>query len=356
MATPTFDKPLVPHAEVLIDGSALPANAQAHVASITAALDTDLIGMFALELTGSDDQQAAVPWVDDALFSIGNGVEIKLGYVDNVETVMVGEIVALEPVFAFDRLPSVTVRGFDRRHRLARGRRTRTFVQQKDSDIAAQIAGEAGLTAQATDSAVVHDYVLQANQSDLEFLQERARRIHFEVVVEDQTFYFRPIANDAAETLTLTMESDLLEFRPRLSALRQVTEVTVRGWDPKQKTALVGSAKAGDEVSVMAGQSSGPAASDSAFGAAPGLVGDRPVATQAEADQLAKGRFNTAALGYVTGEATCLGRTDVHPGSVIKLDGIGQRFSGVYYVAGVKHHYTAQRGYLTDLSLRRNAA
>ena len=39
--------------------------------------------------------------------------------------------------------------------------------------------------------------------------------------------------------------------------MRQVSEVTVRGWNPKEKKAIVGQAKSGDEVSKMGGQATG---------------------------------------------------------------------------------------------------
>src|SRR5262249_14720041 len=216
----------------------------------------------------------------------GMGVEFRWGYGEDVERWMSGEITALEPEFVFNRLPSLMARGYDRRHRLQRGRKTRTFVQQKDSDIASQIAGEAGLTAQAEDSGTVHDYVLQANQTDLEFLRERAGRIQYEVALEDKTLLFRPVANAQSEVLTLTMDDDLLEFYPRLSSAGQVSEVMVRSWSPKDKKELFGQAKAGDEVSTMGGQESGAAIVEGAFSSAVELLSASPVASQAEADQL----------------------------------------------------------------------
>jgi phage protein D len=310
--------------------------------------------MFAVELTGSDDQNQAISWVDDPLFAVGNAVEVKMGYVDDVATVFRGEIVALEPAFALDRLPSLTVRGYDRRHRLVRGRKTRTFLQQKNSDIAAHVASDAGLTGKVEDSGVVHDYVLQANQTDMEFLQERARRIHYEVVVEDKSLLFRSVGNGATEVVTLMMNEDLLEFLPRLSAMRQLSEVTLHGWDPKAKKGIVGTAKSGDETAVMGGQS-GAALVQAAFASAAGLIADRPVATQAEADQMVKARFNGAVLDLVRAEATSLGRTDVQAGDVIKIDGVGTRFGGRYYVTAVAHRYSPERGYHTQFALQRNA-
>lgn len=355
MAVARRDRPLVPSVAVLVNGTPLSPDATAHLRAVTVEADVGLPSMFAVELAGSDDENAPLPWIDDALFAIGNGVEVKMGYQDDLDRLIAGEIVGLEPAFAHDRLPTLTVRGYDRRHRLQRGRKTRTFVQQKDSDIVSQIAGEAGLTAQVQDSQVVHDYVLQANQSDMDFLHERARRIQYEVVVDDKTLAFRPVANDASETVTLALDADLLEFHPRLSSLRQLGEVTVRGWSLKDKKGITGTAKTGDEVSTMGGQQSGPALSGT-FDGASVAIGDRPILTQAEADQLAKARFNNVALALITGELTCLGRTDVRPGNVVKIAGAGNRFSGQYYVTAATHRYSPRDGYFTRFTVCRNAS
>ncbi len=354
VAQPT--NPLVSDFDILINGSPLSVEAESHVIGVTVDQDVTLPSMFTLELTGSASRESEVSWIDDPdLFAVGNGVEVRMGYADDLATLMIGETTGLEPEFTCYRPPSLIVRGYDRRHRLQRGCKTRSFTQQKDSDIAAQIASEARLTAQVEDSQVVHDYVLQPNQTDLEFLQERARQIQYEVVVEDKTLYFRPVANAESEILTLTLERDLLEFYPRLSSVSQISEVTVRGWNPKDKEAVVGQARTGDEVSKMGGQNSGAALGETAFGAAVGRVIDHPVMTQAEADQLAKAHFNQATLGLISGEGVCWGRTDLRPGKVIKIDGVGQRFSGQYYVTSVSHRYTAERGYYSHFTVRRNA-
>lgn len=349
------ESPLVPNFEIIINGSPLPVEARLHIISLTVDQDVDLPGMFTLELTDSDSQNEETTWInDEELFAIGNVVEVKLGYADDLETLIIGEMTGIEPEFAFDRLPSLTVRGYDRRHRLQRGRKTQTFLQQKDSDIAAKIAQDAGLTAEVEDSQVVHDYILQAEQTDMEFLQERANRINYEVVVEDKTLFFRPVGNAESEILTLSLDNDLREFYPRLSAMRQVSELTVRGWNPKEKQEIIGQAKVGDEVSKMGGENSSAAIVEEAFSTAISQVSNRPVLTQAEADQFAKARFNHVSLTLITGEGVCWGRTDLRPGKVIKIDGLGKRFSGQYYVTATVNRYHAQSGYRTHFTVRRN--
>jgi len=349
--------PLVPAFDVIINGTPMATEARAHIISIAVDHSNDLPSMFTLEMVDSIALNQEVTWIDDPdLLNIGNLVEIKLGYADKLATLMIGEITGVEPEFAFDQATRLIVRGYDRRHRLQRGRKTRTFVQQKDSDIASQIASDAGLTPQIEDSGTVYDYILQSNQTDLDFLQSRARNIQYEVAVDDKTLLFRPVANAGSAVMTLTMADDLLEFRPRLASAGQVSEVTVRSWSPKDKKELVGQAKVGDEVSTMGGQSSAGALVESAFGAAVALVSGQPVMTQAEADQLAKACFNSVALELITGEGECWGRTDLRAGIVIQIDGVGKRFSGQYYVTSTIHRYAPPRGYITQFTIQRNAS
>ncbi|HKX29304.1 MAG TPA: hypothetical protein VJ302_16530 [Blastocatellia bacterium] len=356
MPVAKHDQPLVPTVEIKINSALLPIEVMAFVVGVTIDDDVELPGMFSIELSGGNAPAQALSWIDDQRFAVGGAVEIKLGYTSETEVIFSGEITGLEPEFVFDRLPSLTVRGYDRRHRLQRGRKTRTFTGQKDSDLAARIAREAGLTAEVKDSRVTHDYVLQANQTDLEFLWERARRIEYEVVVVDKTLFFRPVANAEGAALTLSPENELLEFYPRLTSMGQVSEVAVRSWSVSEKQEIVGKARTGDEVSTMGGQKSGGQIAQGAFGAAAELVGAQPVMTQAEADQLAKARLNRFALDLIAGEGVCYGRTDLRVGKVIKIEGVGQRFSGQYYVTGTVHRYTLQRGYQTHFAVRRNAS
>lgn len=351
-----LNNPIVPAFDVLIDGTRMSVEVEAHLVEVTVDESLDWPGMFSLEIHGSEELEDENLWIDEKLFEVGKAVEVKMGYADNVESLIKGEITGLEPAFQSDRLPSLIVRGYDRRHRLQRGRKTRTFVQQKDSQIASKIASEAGLSAQAKDSAVVHDYVVQTNQTDLEFLQERAVRIRYEVVVEDKKLLFRPSLSDASEVLTITTDDHLLEFRPRLSSAQQVASVSVRGWAAKEKKEIIGKAQAGDVSATMGGRSSGPKLSQQAFGATLGMLTEHPVMTQAEADQIAKAQLNDIAMTLIDGEGVCLGRTDLRAGKVIKIDGIGKRFSGQYYVTSTVHSYNTRDGYRTRFTVRRNAS
>lgn len=356
MAKASRTSPLVPAFEVLIDGAPLPVDAHAHVVALAVDEDVGVPTMFTMKLAGSDEQGGAATWVDDtSLFSIGSAIEVRLGYIDNLETVMHGEVTGLEPEFVLDRLPALIIRGHDRLHRLQRGRKTRTFAQQKDSDVASLIASDAGLTPDVEDSGVIHDYLVQANQTDLDLLRHRAERIHYALGINDRTLRFRSV-DAQSSSVTLTLGDDLREFCPRLVSMGQATEVAVRGWSPKDKKEIVGQARSGDEGALVGGQQGAPALVSGFFGAAVEALSAAPVSSQAEADQVAKARLGSVALSLVSGEGLCWGRTDLRAGQVVTVDGIGQRFGGTYYVAGVSHRYSDRRGYETRFSVRRNAS
>jgi phage protein D len=349
---------LAPDFRVQVNGAKLPSQVATAVIDVVVCQDVSVPGMFELRLINRDTAKLDVIRSDDKLFTEGSEVKIEMGYAGKLERVMVGEVTGLELEFHAGE-ETLTVRGHDRRHRLLRGRKTRSFIQVKDSDIASQVAQEAKLSAEAEDTQVTLDYVLQHNQTDWEFLQARAQRLGFEVLVKDddqgKTLQFQPHKNDGSEVLTLARDKDLLEFRPRVSAIGLVDEVAVQGWSPKDKEAITGKASAGDEGTTMGGDKGGLAAAKGAFGAAIDTLVDQPVFSPAEAEQIARGRLKEMALSYVTGDGVAVGSPKLKAGTVIKIEGFGKRFSGSYYLASTRHVYTPERGYRTELGIRRNA-
>ena len=150
---------LAPAFEVRVDGAPLPNAAHADLISVSVQDDVAAAGMFTFTLACWDASLMRAKWIDDKLFREGASVEIAFGYRDKASPLIVGEITAVEPEFAHGRPPTLTLRGHDRRHRLMRSKRTRSFLDSKDSDIASRIASEAGLKPQVSDSQLALAYV-----------------------------------------------------------------------------------------------------------------------------------------------------------------------------------------------------
>jgi phage protein D len=344
---------LAPQVEVRIAGAKLPEAMAATLTAVTVSEDVDAPGMFTLELAAWDLARGDLRWIDDDRFSLGNVVEISIGYGNQLQRLITGEITGLEPEFALGSDPILVVRGHDPRHRLLRGTKTRSFVQMKDSAIASQIVAEHNISSQVEDTKVNLEYVLQHSQTDWEFLKSRAERLGYEIAMEDKTLHFRSHPLDKPKVLTLTREDELIFFSPRLSSLNQVKQVEVRSWLPKEKKVTLAKAAAGNET-TMGGSNSGPKAAAKAFGASSYTMVNQLVGSQAEADGIALGQLNEMAIGYITGEGTCLGNSKVRAGKVIEITGVGKKFSGLYYVTATNHRYSQDGGYRTQFTVGRN--
>jgi phage protein D len=354
MPEPKGTQKLVPKLNILVNSQPLALPAKFAIQKLEVSEDLEALGMFSFQIIAWNVVKNQVTWIDSDLFDIGNPVEIQLGYGNSLKTLIVGEIIGLEPEFSQESVPTLVVRGYDLGHRLSRGRKTRSFRKMKDSMIVKQIAREFGIAFEVKDTEVELDYVLQHNQTDLEFIQARAKRIGYEVIFVNKTLHFRPKQNDKAKVLTLNYPDNLLEFSPRLSTLAQAGKVQIRAWDFKQKKPIIDQAIADNQKSSM-GKTSGSIAVTRKFGLVNQAIVTQPVYSQAEAKQIAVGQFNEMALTYITGEGTCLGNPDLRAGKVIEIANISKRFSGLYYVTAATHTYAREGGYQTQFTVKRDA-
>lgn len=344
----------IPDLRVNIDGSDLSAQLYDDLLEVIVDDDAELPSMATLRLIGSAENDSERSILDDERFSPGRPITIELGYAGSqLSAVFSGEITGFEVELGQGEVPTFTVRAYDLRHRLLRGSSTRAFVDHTDSQIAEQLAKANQLKAQVTDSRVKHAYVLQAEETDLDFLKRRAALVGFEVAMDGDVLLFRPRDEGQEATLSLSTAEDILDIHARLSASSLVGGVRVSAWDAAKKEAFEGTARAGDEPSM--GDTPGSKAADQAFGAAVLTITNSPNGSQEEADAIARASLASLSLGYITAEGTCIGNSAVRVGTTVSLQGLGKRLSGAYYVAKATHRSSPKTGYRTRFSARRNA-
>jgi phage protein D len=297
---------------------------------------------------------SAFRWLDAETFREGSRLQV-LGHEEKMshsQPLFNGEVVALEMDLAGHGVPTLVVRCFDRSHRLHRGRHSRSFVQMTDTDIVRKIGGEAGFQVHADSSAQVHDWVFQNNQTNWVFLTERAAQNGFRLYVQGENeLFFRKVQDQAQDTVTLDWGSNLRSFRPRTATATQVDEVVVRGWDPKTKQAIIGRCEQPNGLPQVGERGTGGDLARQAYGRARMVVTDRPVHSQAEADDLARSICDHIGGHFLEADGLCYGQPDLRPGVMVKIDNIGQRFSGQYQVTSTTHTYTPAYGYTTLFSV-----
>ncbi len=339
------DQPqLASQVKIKIGGQDVEKPVMSKLASLIVDQNSHLPGMFTMQFN-----DPGLKLLDGGPFDLTKEVEI-LAKVEggDFETVLKGEITALEPEFGEGMISALVIRGFDKSHRMFRETKSKAYLNIKDSDIASQIAGSAGLESQIDSTSTVYDHLFQHNQSDLAFLFQRAWRIGYECFVENGKLYFRKPPS-GAESATLRWGEELITFQPRMSLAEQVDQVFVRGWDAETKKAIVGSASSGSLYPGISGKTGAQWAS--AFGSGKLVIVDQPVITQEEANTLAKARLDEASGMFIEAEGVVFRRPDIKAGKIVKIEALGTRLSGKYLVTSATHTFTPS-GLKTTFNVR----
>src|SRR5262245_23343842 len=185
-------------------------------------------------------------WIDDTALTPGKAIEVSATATaegSRPKLVFDGEIVEIEPDFGTST-HHLIVRAFDRLHRLSRGRFVRSFQNVTDSDLARRIAGEMGLQADIEDTREVHQYLFQNNQTNFEFLRERAASVGYLLYVLGKKLCFKPLSQ-ARQPVELQWGATLAQFRPRMTTIEQVNAIVTRGWDIKARKEIVSEVTSG---------------------------------------------------------------------------------------------------------------
>lgn len=284
---------------------------------------------------------------------------------------VVGEVTAIEGVYG--RLRHTVVRGYGRDHRLQRARRSRTFTNMTDSDIARQVASGAGIeVGTITPTTVVHDHIGQVDQTDWEFLTGRAAEAGCDVGVRDGKFFFGTAAT--APPVRLRFPDTLRAFQPRISAAGQNAKTELRVWDPAAATVVssvvdttaAGSATVTAPASLakpftvnglrpMPEARGNPALGD--LGPAPVAGNVRtglPVGTGAAITAASAVTASAAAgvLGATSAEAIgeAVGDPALCAGGVVVVSGVAEIFCGQWVLTAARHVFGAD-GYRTDIEV-----
>ncbi len=290
--------------------------------------------------------------INSDTFKAGKAIQILVqNALDEWKPIFKGEITASEPEFTADFVAILVIRGYDKSHRLHRGTKSKVYIQVTDSDIVSQIASANGLTADVEATTEVYKHVFQFGVSDWTFIHERARRNGYEVLVDDQKLYFRK-ATTTNTTASLAWGISLLEFRPRFSLAKQVNKVTVKGWNPKTKTAIVGVATSSQSAPAVGIGSWGGALAQSAFTAAEVLEVRHPVGTQGEATRMAQAILDEINAGSLQADGTAWGNPTLNPGVKVTISEVGSKFNGDYIVTTAHHIYNPSSGYKTYFTVQ----
>ncbi|WP_028067012.1 VgrG-related protein [Solirubrobacter soli] len=283
--------------------------------------------------------------VDNHPMQLGKDLEIKTSGTGERATTSIfkGQIAAVEPEFGQQGVV-ISIRAYDKAHKLNRQRKTRTFQQVSASDMVEKLAGESGLQAKVTSTSTVHEFFQQSNETDWDFAWRLALMEDYEVVVKDTSLEFRPANKAAGSPVELKYQDTLLSFRPRMSGVQQPQTVNIRAWDPKSKKPISGTASS-PSTSSKPGVQRSQVAND--LGGGTTAIADRVATTNGEANALAKSTLQRMADAFYEADGVARGNPKIKAGTKVKVTGVGQKFGGEFTVTSSTHHYRGATGYQT---------
>lgn len=320
------------------------------------------IDSFEISINNWDAETRAFKYSDLKLFDPGQRIELSMGYQGALRTMLKGEITSLRPSFPSGGGSTLAISGLNILHSFRAAQESRTYVNMTDSEIAEQIAQRLKVKIEAVKASDEprFKYLIQDNQYDIVFLMERARRIGYDIVVEERTsdsssetvLVYRRSTTVHQPTYRLTYGKSLIEFQPELTTANQVGKVTVRGWDNINKKAIKYEATRKELATHGVGARGGQDAIEKSIENRVEIIATNPVESEAEARTLAIQILEGIAKGMVKGTGAVPGLPDVRTGTVLEIDGLGDRFSGRYFVVSTTHAI-GDSGYTTQFECRR---
>ncbi|MEV6304239.1 hypothetical protein AB0M02_32870 [Actinoplanes sp. NPDC051861] len=355
----------VPAFEVrMLAGGKLPREVQRDVLQVTFRDGLDTIPQVDLTINNWDVAKRAFKYSDSDLFDPGKELTVAMGYHGGtpLTTMINARIVTCRASFPSSGAPALTVGAQSiLMRKLQREKKPGPYeTEETDEAIAAVIAQRVNVPVRTDQSAragkIKISPVMQGNESTLAFLLERARRIDYEVLVDElgggkSRLYFGPTSGVATVVHRLAYGSTLSEFQPALDTLDQVGKVVVNAWDGVTKAALTGRAERSQVRLTTAGSAAAQRAAEDSFGDREEIVSDASVKTQEEADQRALAVLRENAKKMLTATGSVVGLPGLRAGAVVEIDKVGSRFRGRYVLTSTTHTIGGG-GYTTGFECR----
>lgn len=319
-----------PAFEIDIDGGGTFSPAEDPASSVKVQTSIDQINRVTFSVTDVYDQASGdFTGLSDKGLSVGNRLEVSLGYGSTTETVMIGEITNVKPTFPTGDVPTVDVVGHDYRWAMDRASSDRSWSESTVEAASASIAEgygfdsvEVGGGGPSGGSELELKRLVKDAESDLAFLQALASTFDYEVFSDAGTLQFRRPASGGTPTVSLGYGRGLQSFRPTgRSGQSMAKSVEHRGVDHYTGKSLSGSSQRSE-------------------GADGTLIRKAAMESGAEADRRSSA-VSTALDRERESELTSVGIPDLRIGEWLELSGLGSvdgdTYDGVYYLQAVDH-------------------
>lgn len=320
--------------EILIDGAEIPGIYPVIGIDIRKELNRIATAKLVFFDGSSTDQKFVLSNSD--FFVPGKKIQINLGYHSENEVVFKG-IIIRHSVKAKKNATSFIIECKDEAVKMTVGRKSKFFYDSTDSDIFDELIKTYSLEKKIEKTNYQHEKLVQYNTSDWDFLVSRAQANGLVCFTDNGKLVIgKPDpGQDPVETVAYGMS--IMDFDAEIDARNQFSKVTAYSWN-----------QADQEISKIEANSPSMKTSgnlDSEQLAK--VIGLKDLElkhggnlNETEAQDWANSKMLFQQMAKVRGRVRFQGISKVNPGTVLKLEGIGDRFDGNIFVSAVQHSVT----------------
>ncbi|CAN5774127.1 VgrG-related protein [soil metagenome] len=282
-------------------------------------------------------------------FKPGNEIEIQAGYHADEVPIFKGIIIKHGIKILRDQQSTLEIECKDVAIKTTAGKKNKYFYDSKDTDVIGEILDSYGIqndiTADASD--VTHKEVVQYYSTDWDFIVTRAEVGGKLVIPDDGTVKVgKPDCAQAPGAL-LQYGGNILELEAVMDSTYQYAGVSAAGWNyaNQELSEQEGSAPfLQEEGNISSSELSDVLGLDTYKLLHSGNVNDQELRSWA-GSQLLKSK-----LSKIRGRIKFLGFADAKPGTLVELQGVGDRFNGMAFVSAARHSISDGNWY-TDITV-----
>ncbi|MFD0861704.1 type VI secretion system tip protein VgrG [Sungkyunkwania multivorans] len=270
---------------------------------------------------------------NEELFIPGKEIEITAGYHSDEETIFKG-LVIKHAIKIRKNASQLHIECKDKAVKMTVGCKSKYFYESSDSDIIKQLLDDHGLDANVDNTNHAHPELVQYNASDWDFMVARAQANGLLCFVDDGAVDVVRPATSETEIETVTFGTTMLDFDAEIDARTQIAKVSSYGWNHADQELL--EIEGTDPGVSLNGNLSSSDLSDT-IGLENLQLKHGGAVTDTELQDWADAKWLFQQLAKVRGRVRFQGIPAAKPNTVLKLEGVGDRFNGNVYITGVRH-------------------
>lgn len=275
-------------------------------------------------------------------FLPGNKVEVLAGYGTSVKTIFKGVIVKQGIEITRNEGSKLIVHLTDEAIKMTLERNNALFEKIKDSDLIGKLISANGLAKDVAATNTVHEEVVQYYCSDWDLMLTRAQMNSFVVMANAGKVVVKKPDTQQSAVLRVEYGDSILDLEAEMDAATQYSSSAIKSytWDVDQQK-LIDSGPGAVSVKEQGNYSSAELAK--VFN-----VKKFPQQTGAPIEKTALQDWSSAELLWsklskIRGAVSFQGSALAEVGKTIELAGLGDRFNGTAFMAGVHHSITEGR-------------